>query len=75
MLGLKIYAALATATSFFKCNCDLQGLVASGSCLFLQFWSNQKSGPIFVAAYTPMQPIFSTFFGVLFLGDALFLGR
>ncbi|KAG0592709.1 hypothetical protein M758_1G267100 [Ceratodon purpureus] len=50
------------------------GIVASGSCLFLQCWSNQKSGPVFVAAYSPMQPIFSTFFGVLFLGDPLFLG-
>ena len=54
---------------------DLQGTMASGFCLFLSCWSNHKGGPILVAAYTPIQSVFSTLFGVLFLGNALFLGR
>jgi drug/metabolite transporter (DMT)-like permease len=55
--------------------CDLQGTIASGFCLFLGCWSNHKGGPILVAAYSPTQSVFSTLFGVLFLGNALFLGR
>lgn len=50
------------------------GTMASGFCLFLSCWSNHKGGPILVAAYTPIQSVFSTLFGVLFLGNALFLG-
>lgn len=53
----------------------MQGVVASGAVLYLQCWSNQKAGPLFVAAYTPIQPIFATIFGFYFLGEALYLGR
>lgn len=50
------------------------GLVASGLCLFFQCWANHKSGPVVVAAYTPMQPIFSAIFGTIFFGNVLVLG-
>ena len=53
----------------------MQGVVASGAVLYLQCWSNQKAGPLFVAAYTPVQPICATIFGFYFLGEALYLGR
>ena len=54
---------------------NMQGVVASGAVLYLQCWSNQKAGPLFVAAYAPIQPIFATIFGFYFLGEALYLGR
>ncbi|KAG0581282.1 hypothetical protein M758_4G243800 [Ceratodon purpureus] len=50
------------------------GVMASGICLMLSCWANHKGGPILVAAYTPSQSIFSTIFGILFLGNALYLG-
>jgi len=52
----------------------MPGVVASGAVLYLQCWSNQKAGPIFVAAYTPVQPICVTILGFYFLGEALYLG-
>jgi hypothetical protein len=43
-------------------------------CLFLSAWANHQSGPVLIAAYTPMQNIFSMAFGVIFLNTALFMG-
>jgi len=43
-------------------------------CLFLAAWANHQSGPVLIAAYTPMHNLFSTIFGTIFLNSALFMG-
>lgn len=50
------------------------GAIASGLNFSLQTWANQRGGPVLVAAYIPLQTVFSAFLGVLVLDDPLFLG-
>ncbi|BBN11953.1 hypothetical protein MPTK1_5g16220 [Marchantia polymorpha subsp. ruderalis] len=50
------------------------GAVASGLNFSLQTWANQRGGPVLVAAYIPLQTVFSAFLGVVILDDPLYLG-
>jgi drug/metabolite transporter (DMT)-like permease len=50
------------------------GAIASGLNFTLQCWANQKGGPVLVAAYIPLQTVFSAFLGVVILDDPLYLG-
>ncbi|KAG6545902.1 hypothetical protein Mapa_012557 [Marchantia paleacea] len=50
------------------------GAVASGLNFTLQTWANQRGGPVLVAAYIPLQTVFSAFLGVVILDDPLYLG-
>ncbi|CAM6100729.1 unnamed protein product [Calypogeia fissa] len=50
------------------------GAIASGLNFSLQAWANQRGGPVLVAAYIPLQTVFSAFLGVLLLDDPLYLG-
>ena len=53
----------------------MQGIIASGMTLFLQCYATQHGGPVLVGAYAPLQPVFTTFFSFIFLGETLFFGR
>ena len=55
--------------------CAFQGVVASGMTLFLQCWANHRGGPLLIAAYVPVQTIFSVTLSYLFLDDIVYLGR
>ncbi|CAM6129380.1 unnamed protein product [Calypogeia fissa] len=50
------------------------GFVASGLNFTLQTWANQKSGPTLLAAYIPLQTVFSVVLGLIVLDDPLYLG-
>lgn len=50
------------------------GAVASGLNFSLQTWANQRGGPVLVAAYIPLQTVFSAVLGVVILDDPLYLG-
>ncbi|KAG6547797.1 hypothetical protein Mapa_010611 [Marchantia paleacea] len=50
------------------------GAIASGLNFSLQAWANQRGGPVLVAAYIPLQTVFSAFLGVVILDDPLHLG-
>ncbi|KAG6546337.1 hypothetical protein Mapa_012378 [Marchantia paleacea] len=50
------------------------GSIASGLSFSLQAWANQRGGPVLVAAYIPLQTVFSAFLGVVILDDPLHLG-
>lgn len=50
------------------------GAIASGLNFSLQTWANQRGGPVLVAAYIPLQTVFSAFLGVMILDDPLYLG-
>ncbi|KAG6547930.1 hypothetical protein Mapa_010750 [Marchantia paleacea] len=50
------------------------GAVASGFNFSLQTWANQRGGPVLLAAYIPLQTLFSAFLGVVILDDSLYLG-
>lgn len=56
-------------------NMIMQGIIASGMTLFLQCYATQHGGPVLVGAYAPLQPVFTTFFSFIFLGETLFFGR
>jgi len=51
------------------------GIIASGMTLFLQCYATQHGGPVLVGAYAPLQPVFTTVFSFIFLGETLFFGR
>ncbi|BBN11495.1 hypothetical protein MPTK1_5g12400 [Marchantia polymorpha subsp. ruderalis] len=50
------------------------GAIASGLNFSLQTWANQRGGPVLVAAYIPLQTVFSGFLGLMILDDPLYLG-
>lgn len=50
------------------------GSIASGLNFSLQAWANHRGGPVLVAAYIPLQTVFSAFLGVVILEDPLHLG-
>ncbi|KAL2611600.1 hypothetical protein R1flu_023292 [Riccia fluitans] len=50
------------------------GVFASGLNFSLLTWANQHGGPVLVAAYIPLQAVFSGFLGVVILEDPLYAG-
>ncbi|XP_027359450.1 WAT1-related protein At3g18200 [Abrus precatorius] len=50
------------------------GIVASGIVISLQTWCIQKGGPVFVAAFQPVQTFLVAVMAALILGDQLYTG-
>lgn len=60
------------------CSCllaVLQGVINSAVNFSIQTWCCQKSGPILVTVFAPLQTIFATVLALAFLGDSYYLGR
>ncbi|MED6191961.1 hypothetical protein PIB30_005780 [Stylosanthes scabra] len=50
------------------------GIVSSAIVIFLQTWCIQKGGPVFVAAFQPLQTVLVALMAALILGDQLYSG-
>lgn len=53
----------------------VQGAITSALGFALSTWCVQRGGPFLATAYIPTQAVFSAVFGLIFLGDVVYLGR
>ncbi|KAJ4847745.1 hypothetical protein Tsubulata_006921, partial [Turnera subulata] len=51
------------------------GMVGSGLCYVGMSWCVKQRGPVFTAAFTPLNQIFSAIFDLAFLHQQIYLGR
>ncbi|PKI48348.1 WAT1-related protein At3g18200 [Punica granatum] len=51
------------------------GVVSSGFVIYLQTWCIHKGGPVFVAAFQPVQTVLVAAMATLIFGDQLYSGR
>lgn len=72
-LDLKISNVSTGALTSFIGN-YLQGVISSALYFGLMTWAISRVGPLFVASYIPVQPVFATILALIFLGSTVYLG-
>ncbi|KAI9083219.1 hypothetical protein K1719_034751 [Acacia pycnantha] len=53
----------------------LQGLLCTGLCCLIEIWALHLKGPLYVSMFRPLSVAVAAAMGVIFLGEALHLGR
>jgi drug/metabolite transporter (DMT)-like permease len=54
---------------------EFQGIACSGFTFYIQLWSTQKKGPVFVTMFDPLAGIMAAMLAYFMFGENIYIGR